>query len=71
MAKDYPNCYHTVLRPDLQYLYVFEVVAAIVSHRSQDIQENIKHLRHHYKKSKNLRQITGKRQVHLCLYKAY
>ena len=67
VAKDYPYCCHNVLRWDLQCLYASEALAAIASHRSQHIQENVKFWGitiKKKKKSKNLRQITGKRQVH-------
>ena len=70
VAKDYPNCCHTVLRRDLQcYMH-------LRLQQQQPLILNIfkrkrKHTSRHYKKSKNVRQITGKRQVHLSLHKAY
>ena len=65
VAKDYPHCCHTVLRRDLQCLYAFEALAAIsLSSFSTYSKENINIQGVSIKKSKNLRQITGKRQVH-------
>ena len=52
-------------------LYTFEAVATLASHVLNIFKREHKHSRRHYYKSKNLRQITGKRQVHLCFHKAY
>ena len=41
MAKDYPNCYHTVLKWDLQCLYASEALTAIRLSSSQHIRENV------------------------------
>ena len=64
VAKDYPNCCHNVLRRDLQCLYAFEALAAISLSLFSTYSGERKHLRCHYKKSKNLCQIIGKSQVH-------
>ena len=48
VAKDYPNCCHTVLRRDLQCLYASEALAAIASCVLNIFKRERKHLRCHY-----------------------
>ena len=59
VAKDYPNCCHTVLRRDLQCYMHLKLEERLASHVLNIFKRERKHLRHHYKKSDNLRQITG------------
>ena len=65
LPKLLPICPQT----GLTMLYAFEAVAAIASLVLNIFTKERKHLRHYYKKSKNLRQITGRRQSILASIK--
>ena len=63
LAKDYPNCCHTVLRRDLQCLYVFEALAAIsLSSFSRHSRENVRFRGVTFKKSKKIRPASIKKK---------
>ena len=69
VAKDYPNCCHTVFRRNFTMLYAFEAVAAVASLVLNIFKRERKHSRRHYKKSKPMPN-NGQEAVHLSLHKA-